>query len=59
MSAKKTKKKGKEEAKSEGPLEFAEMCGEMMSGGMPECCGPQMRGMMSRWMAECGAAKEG
>ncbi len=58
MSAKETKKKGKEEAKAEGPQGFAEMCGQMMSGGMPECCGPKMRGMMSLWMAEREPARE-
>ncbi len=54
MSRKDTKEKDKrdrEEAKVEGPQGFAEMCRQMMSGGMPDCCGPQMRGMMSRWMA--------
>lgn len=51
MCAKETKGKGKEEAKVEGPQGFAEMCRQMMSGGMPDCCGPEMRGMMSRWMA--------
>ena len=51
MSDKNTKAKGKEEAKAEGPQGFTEMCRQMMAGGMPDCCGPDMRGMMSRWMA--------
>jgi len=44
-------RENKEEAKVEWPQGFAEMCRQMMSGGMPDCCGPEMRGMMSRWMA--------
>ena len=51
MCAKETKGKGKEETKAEGPQGFAEMCRQMMSGGMPDCCGPEMRGMMSRMMS--------
>jgi hypothetical protein len=49
MSGKETKEKGREEAKAEGSQGFAEMCCRMM----PDCCGPQMREMMSRCMAEC------
>ena len=52
MSGKDTKEKGREEAKAEGPQGFAEMCCRMMPGEMPDCCGPQMREMMSRCMAE-------
>jgi len=42
------------EKKSEGPKSdekatFAEMWRGMMSGEMPECCGPVMQAMMSRW----------
>jgi hypothetical protein len=50
MCAKETKGKGKVEAKVEGPPAFAEMCRQMMPGGMPDCCGPETRGMMGRWM---------
>ena len=48
MGAKDTKEK--KEAKIEGPQGFAEMCRQMMSGGMPDCCGPEMRGMMAQFM---------
>jgi len=49
MSDKDTKEKGKEEVRAEGRQGFAEMCRRMMSGGAPDCCGPQMREMMSRF----------
>ena len=41
---------GKEEkaANSQG---FPEMCRQMMAGGMPSCCGTQMKDMMARWMS--------
>ena len=51
MCVNETKAKSEGEAKVEWPQGFAEMCRQMMSGGMPDCCGPEMRGMMSRWMA--------
>jgi hypothetical protein len=51
MCAREAKGKNKEEAKVEWPQGFAEMCRQMMSGGMPDCCGPEMRGIMSRFMA--------
>lgn len=51
MCFRETKGKGKE-AKVEWPEDFAEICRRMMSGGMPECCGAEMRAMMSRWMAK-------
>jgi hypothetical protein len=51
MSAKKRTEKGSDEVKVEGPQGFAETCREMMSGGMPDCCGPEMREMMARFMA--------
>lgn len=51
MSAAEAKEKEGEGAKAEGQQGFAEMCRRMMSGGMPDCCGPEMRTMMSRWMA--------
>jgi hypothetical protein len=34
------------------------MCGQMMSGGMPDCCGPEMGEMMSQCMAAFQAKKE-
>jgi hypothetical protein len=55
MGGKDTEEKGKEEAKVEGSQRFAEMCGRMMSGGMPDCCGLQMRERISQWMATCQA----
>lgn len=58
MSFKETKRKSKEEAKMEWAQGFAEMCRQMMSGEMPDCCGPEMRGMMSRWMAGLQAARQ-
>jgi len=59
MSATEKKEKGKKEAKAEGPQSLAQMCGEMMSREMPDCCGPEMRTMMSRWMTafQAGAKK--
>jgi hypothetical protein len=51
MSGKDAKEKGKKEAKAEGARGFGEMCRQMMSGKAPGCCGPEMRGVMSRWMA--------
>ncbi len=51
MGGKDRKEKEKGEAKVEGPQGFAEMCREMMSGGMPDCCGSEMQGMMSRMMS--------
>jgi len=55
MSDKDTKEKGKEEVRAEGRQGFAEMCRLMMSGGAPDCCGPQMREMMSRF---CRSARK-
>jgi hypothetical protein len=49
MSGKDTREKGREEAKTEGWQGFAEMCRRMMSGEMPDWCGPQMREMMSQF----------
>jgi hypothetical protein len=57
MSGKDTKEKGGEEAKAEGPQGFAEMCRRMMSGEMPDWCGPQMREMMTRFWGREGKAK--
>lgn len=51
MSAKKRTEKVSEEAKVEGPQGVAETCPCMPSGGMPDCCGPEMRQMMARFMA--------
>ncbi len=58
MSDKDTKEKSKEETRTQGPQGCAEMCGQVMSGGMPDCCGPQMREKMSQWMAGCQAKGE-
>jgi hypothetical protein len=52
MRAKDTKGRSKQEAKAEWPQGFADMCRQMMSGKMPDCCGAEMRAVMSRWMAE-------
>jgi hypothetical protein len=54
MSDKDTEEKGKEEVRAEGRQGFAEMCRRMMSGGAPDCCGPQMREMMSRFCRSVG-----
>ena len=51
MSAKDAKEMSNEETKLEGPQGFAKMCRQMISGGMPDRCGTEMRGMMSQWMA--------
>lgn len=58
MSAKESKAKDREEAKAEGPEDFAKMCREMMSGGMPECCGPEIMGKMSQFMAAFQAGEQ-
>lgn len=54
MSDKDTKEKVKEEVRAEERQGFAEMCRRMMSGGAPDCCGPQMREMMSRFCRSAG-----
>ena len=41
---------GKEE-KAGSSQGFPEMCRQMMAGGMPDCCGPQMKAMMARMMS--------
>jgi len=41
---------GKEE-KAESSQGFPEMCRQMMAGGMPDCCGPQMKAMVARMMS--------
>ena len=46
---------GKQETAAKGPQSCIEMCRQMMSGGMPECCGPEMKEMMSRFMGEVKA----
>jgi hypothetical protein len=51
-SGKTAKEEGREETKTEGPQGLAQMCGCMPSGKMPECCGPAMREMMSRFSGE-------
>jgi hypothetical protein len=55
VRSKETKGRSKEEAKAEWPQGFAEMCRQMMSDRMPDCCGPEMRGMMSQFMARLQA----
>lgn len=52
MSGASKQAKAKEEDKIGGPQGFAEMCRRMMSGEVPDCCGGQMREMMSRWMGK-------
>ncbi len=67
MSDKDTRETGKEEAKTEGAQAFGDMCRQMMSGKLPDCCstatpetspgetsgccGPEMQGMMARMMS--------
>lgn len=58
MSDEERTEKTKGEAKVEGPQDFAEMCRRMASGEMPACCGPKMRDMMSRFMAQFQAKEE-
>ena len=53
MSAK--TEESKEETGAKGPQSCFEMCREMMGGGMPECCGPDMKEMMSRFLTELKA----
>ena len=54
MAAKDTSKTqgdaGKKE-KAGSSQGFPEMCRAMMAGGMPDCCGPQMKAMMARMMS--------
>ena len=53
MSAK--MEESKEEVGTKGPQSCFEMCRQMMGGGMPGCCGPEMKEMMSRFLGELKA----
>ena len=59
-SAKKTKTTEKE-AKTDPKTEESRGCPCMPSGEMPDCCGPGMKEMMSRFMGQLPAkeAKQG
>jgi len=48
----KTQEDAAKEEKAERPHGLAEMCRQIMAGGVPPCCGPQMRDMMSQCMAQ-------
>lgn len=54
MSAKKT-----EETKNQEKIEAAKGCPCMPSGQMPDCCGPEMKEMMSRFIGQLQAQEEG
>ena len=56
-ATKSTKEKGKEAAKPEGQQDPGRICECMPSGEMPACCGPQMKEMMTRFMAQFQAAE--
>ena len=45
------------EDKAEGSQGFAEMCHQMMAGGMPLCCKTQMKDMMAQWMSRLQAGE--
>jgi hypothetical protein len=49
---------GKQNAKAQGPQSCFEMCRGMMGDRMPECCGAEMRDMMSRFMGQLKAKEE-
>jgi hypothetical protein len=49
---------GKQGTKAHGPQSCVEMCCQMMGDRMPECCGPEMKDMMSRFMAQFNAKEE-
>jgi cytochrome c2 len=57
MSAK--TEEGKQEAGAKGPQSCFEMCHGMMGDRMPECCGPEMKEMISRFMGQFKAKEEG
>ncbi len=48
----------KQDAEAKGPQSCFEMCRGMMGDRMPECCGPEMKEMMSRFMAGLKAKEE-
>jgi hypothetical protein len=41
--------------KSEGSPGFADMCHQMMAGGLPPCCKMPIKDMMAQWMARMQA----
>ena len=45
------------EEKAEGSPGFAEMCHQMMAGGLPPCCKTQMKDMMAQWMSRLQASE--
>jgi len=53
----KTQKEAAKEAKAEGSSGFAEMCHQMMAGGLPPCCKTQMKDMMAQWMSRSQASE--
>ena len=59
MSQTDEKAKTTEKAEPKGARGFPEMCREMMSGGLPDCCATQMREMMSGGLPENCKTKMG
>jgi hypothetical protein len=55
MTGKRAKEEGKQSAPMEAPAGFAELCQHVMSGEMPDCCGPAMREMVARWLSQAEA----
>jgi hypothetical protein len=53
----KTEEDAAEEEKAEGSQGFAEMCHQMMGGGLPPCCKTQMKDMMAQWMSRLQAGE--
>jgi len=56
MSTKTEEKK--QDAGAQGPQSCFEMCRRMMGDRMPECCGLEMKDMMSRFMDDLKAKEE-
>jgi hypothetical protein len=60
MKTEDTSKAQEGAAKEENAKEsqgFAEMCHQMMAGGMPPCCKTQMKDMMAQWMSRLQAGE--
>ena len=60
----KTQEEAAREEKAEGSTGFADMCHQMMAGGMPACCKTQMpacpvgrKDMMAQWMSRLQASE--
>ena len=53
----KTQEDTAKEGKAEGPQGFADMCHQMMAGGLPPCCKTEMKDMMAQWMSRLQASE--